>query len=330
VASLLIGPMPPPMGGIATHVASLARALRQAGIDVTTSDPRGAGRVALIPALVEARLRSQVVHLHTNGHNPGSWRLTTLVARTAGPKLLTLHSGLCPSFLSTVPSALRVRLARIASRYDRVIVVSEPIREALRQLGVAQERLLMLSPFSSAQLAIRVAPAQLGPLRRAGAILLGAQASAQPEYGIDLLLDALAPLRRRLPQARLILWGEPLPARLRRALTDPRSVVELGPLGHAEVLAVLTRLDLFVRPTRADGDSLSVREALALCRAVVASDASPRPVGTHLFRSDDTAALLEALCLALRPPGEERVRSLEPDPLQPLVELHRSLGAQPL
>jgi len=37
---VLVGPIPPPTGGIATHVASLARALAEAGARATLVDSR--------------------------------------------------------------------------------------------------------------------------------------------------------------------------------------------------------------------------------------------------------------------------------------------------
>ena len=77
-------------------------------------------------------------------------------------------------------------------------------------------------------------------------------------------------------------------------------------LDRGEALAVLRACDVFLRPTRADGDSISVREALALGVRVVASDAAVRPAGVHCHAAGSGAALAEAIreVLALPAPAD--------------------------
>ena len=53
---------------------------------------------------------------------------------------------------------------------------------------------------------------------------------------------------------------------------------------------------IYVRPTKTDGDSLSVREALALGARVVASNVAPRPEGTEVYEfSEGSKALSETV-----------------------------------
>jgi glycogen synthase len=73
---------------------------------------------------------------------------------------------------------------------------------------------------------------------------------------------------------------------------------------------MLQGCDAFVRPTTADGDSVSVREALALGVPCVASDVAPRPAGTVTFPSGDARALVEALSQAL---VAKPARAVSPD-----------------
>jgi hypothetical protein len=58
---------------------------------------------------------------------------------------------------------------------------------------------------------------------------------------------------------------------------------------------VIAACDVFVRPTLADGDSVSVREALALGRVVVASAVGHRPEGVLTFRAGSAANCAEIL-----------------------------------
>jgi glycosyltransferase involved in cell wall biosynthesis len=52
---------------------------------------------------------------------------------------------------------------------------------------------------------------------------------------------------------------------------------------------------LFVRPSFADGDALSVREALSLGVPVLASDVVPRPMGCAVFRAGDFRDLVSKI-----------------------------------
>ena len=49
---------------------------------------------------------------------------------------------------------------------------------------------------------------------------------------------------------------------------------------------MLAGAGVFLRPTSWDGDSVIVREALALGARVIASDLAPRPAGVELARLD--------------------------------------------
>jgi glycosyltransferase involved in cell wall biosynthesis len=53
-------------------------------------------------------------------------------------------------------------------------------------------------------------------------------------------------------------------------------------LSVPEVTAALARSEVFLRPTDWDGDSVIVREALAVGARVVATDVSARPAGVEL------------------------------------------------
>jgi hypothetical protein len=55
-------------------------------------------------------------------------------------------------------------------------------------------------------------------------------------------------------------------------------------VNHDACLALMSACDVFLRPTLEDGDSISVREALALGVPVVASRVGARPAGAILFR----------------------------------------------
>ena len=73
---LLIGPLPPPHGGISVHVSGIQGQLKAAGITCRVLD-MGRVRPGLRFGLMVLRHASQgwTLHLHTNGHNVKSWLL---------------------------------------------------------------------------------------------------------------------------------------------------------------------------------------------------------------------------------------------------------------
>ncbi|MCU1277674.1 MAG: group 1 glycosyl transferase, partial [bacterium] len=128
----------------------------------------------------------------------------------------------------------------------------------------------------------------------------------------------------------LVLYGpgthEPALAAAARARGLDGSVHHLGELERRRALAVVATADLFVRPTLADGDAISVREAIALGRPVIASAVGTRPPEAALFPAGDAAACAEEIFQSLAkrlPENEHRV-----DCLPTLLDLYARVGAQ--
>ncbi len=323
---LLVGDHPPPNGGVATHVEELFHAVRARGATCEVLDI-GKGQLpaqGVIPAgsvprfsslLVSRAVLGYRIHLHTNGANPKSWMLAQACAaagRLSGGALITLHSGLGPAWLLETP-ARRAMAKVVLAQFARVIAVSVPIRDALAGCGLREVE--VLPAFSRAFVRPGRPPEGLAALRAAASPLYCAMVTPRPEYGLDTLLRAFARAREKLPGAALALYGPGSEAVLQE------SVTAFGELHREQALAVMAACDVFVRPTLADGDSVSVREALALGRSVVATSVGHRPPEVRLVPPGDEAALAEALVgwSAKPAPREEPARG-------PLDSLERILS----
>jgi glycosyltransferase involved in cell wall biosynthesis len=123
-------------------------------------------------------------------------------------------------------------------------------------------------------------------------------------YGLDMVAQAFTTLARDRQDLRLAVFlarRQPGPkprrylARLGRRLEQAglrdRVLIVFG----LPLLPALRSNTVFVRPTRAEGDAVSVREAQSVGVPVVASDIVPRPPGVVVFPTDDVAKLCEAL-----------------------------------
>jgi glycosyltransferase involved in cell wall biosynthesis len=319
---LLVGPRPPPEGGVATHLGDLARALARAGHAVRRVDPRHDGpdgRVRLLGALARARLEGALVHVHANGHNLKSWYVA--LACGGGRAVLTVHSGLAPGFIRAHARVVRAAARRYAAR----VAVNDEIAAALDAVGVGPVE--VCPAFSPTSLAFRLAPPGLAGLRRAHRPLLCAALAPGPEYGAPVLLDAFARVHAARPSAGLIVYGPGTRALgpTVRARGLGQAVALLGELDRVRALAVVAAADLFVRPTLADGDALSVREALALGRPVVASDVVARPDPARTFSAGSAAALAEQIFLSCATDGE-RIDASGFDCVPRLLAIYRRLG----
>jgi len=295
---LLVGDFPPPNGGIATHLDELRRAVRDQGARCEVLDI-GKGQLpadGVIPAggplrfsglLSSYAARGFRIHVHTGGDNPKSWMLAwacAVAGRLSGLEpILTLHSGLLPVWLSGSPAS-----PRPGTRHR------PPVREGHRRGGIPargacslrRARRRGLPAFTGRFLQPGSPPPGLRELRDSASPLYCAMAvTSRPVYGLQVLLCGFAEVRARKPRAVLAIYGPG---------TEELSgdgVRGFGELHRAQALALLAACDVFVRPTIADGDSVSVREALALGRAVVATSVGHRPEGVLLVPPGDAAAL---------------------------------------
>jgi glycosyltransferase involved in cell wall biosynthesis len=319
---LLVGDYPPPHGGVAVHVDELQRAIRAAGGEAVVLDI-GKGQLpteGVIPAgspaqfLLQLALhvaRGFLVHVHTGGANRKSWMLASLCAaagRASGrPAVLSLHSGLGPAWLAE-SQFRRAVAARVGGAFGAVVAASHPIARTLRICGVPAARISVMPAFSRALLAPGPPPPRLEEIRREGQPVLCAMLAPGKVYGAEVLLRAFARLRAAVPRAQLVLYGAGTADASLRALArqlcgaSAEAVHGLGELARPAALGLISQSDLFVRPTLADGDSVSVREALALGRRVVATAVGTRPAGVLLVPPGDDLQLARALREALAAP----------------------------
>jgi len=337
---LLVGDFPPPHGGVAVHVEQLWRSFSAAGVTVRVLDighgprdkspeviaARGPGELASLLARFSSD--GWLIHLHTSGNNPKSF----LVAAAAGVALrpspgrvITLHSGLLPRFLEE-NYGHRV-LAHAALRgYARIVAVSGAVRDAVLSLDIPPHRVVVHPAFCASQVVGGDAPPQVLRMFQRRTPVLAYVHHPSRVYGRQLLFGALAKLRSREPHLGLAMFGVETGSPEVRA--DAKSagvedlIEDLGELQHPEALAVMEHASAFVRPTLADGDALTVREALALGTPCVASDVTARPEGTIVFRTGDADDLADKLHEAFTGPRRV-VRG--PDAAKFLLQLYQTL-----
>jgi glycosyltransferase involved in cell wall biosynthesis len=273
---------------------------------------------------------ARVVHYH-HSH----W--AHLIGFALGPRdegaryIATLHGSTIEHQL-TAP--LIGRLTRWAlRRFDVIVAVNPTIRRAVER-NIDNITLETIPAFIPAQIDERFEyPHEIQTFLESGrTIVVPAYGimflrDGRELYGLDVIVAAFTELAVEQSDLRLALFVAKRPedgegrrhlATLEGALQEAgireRTLVVYGlpftpALRHAEVV---------VRPSRTDGDALSIREALHAGVPVVASDAVARPEGVLTFPSEDIHALRATLTDALdRPTGSAGKIASAHDPQQP-------------
>jgi glycosyltransferase involved in cell wall biosynthesis len=148
----------------------------------------------------------------------------------------------------------------------------------------------------------------------AGAPLVAFLGRLHPQKRLDLVLAAFERVRRRAPEARLLLAG-PLDgyrrAELDAILSDSAGAATwLGALAEPEKWSLLSEANLLLLCSDSESFGLSVAEALAVGTPVVVSRTCPWPeletLGCGFWVEQSAEALAEAALRLLRDPVEAR------------------------
>lgn len=338
----ILGPFPPPFGGVAIHCVRLLESLSDRGIDAVGISLGGTphGLSSVVPFRAPMLFSRGPVHYHTDEGNFRWMLLFSNVWRLLGTRyIVTVHSFRNRSEFSN-PAVVR-RLRKAYERAEAIIAISDQVAADLqRELGIEHKRFkvipsnLPLSRWESQAGLPDSIPstwhlASVRLLANAGAVT---SVGGKDLYGIDVLIDAMKLINDSNISLLIAIGGVrdgELYARIvDSAMHDTRVHLISDLMGP---LAPLVREShIVVRPTRTEGGpSLTITEAMELGRWTIASDAITRPAGCKTFRNEDPADLARAIqeCATLV------MDSVMPQPSQPysqaltsLVNLYQRLG----
>ncbi|MGB7583640.1 MAG: glycosyltransferase family 4 protein [Terriglobales bacterium] len=315
---LLLGPYPPPHGGVETHVVALRRFLLGheipcAIINITRHRKKEADEIyyprnaiALIRRLLG--LRDDILHLHVGGMlSRRVLRLGLLCTLLPGKKtVFTFHSGGYASLPEAKALTSRSLAGLVLRRFDRLIGVNQQIVNFFHQLGVSRERTRLIAPhaFFDDEVNNGELPEALCTFFSDHQPVLISVGQLEPEYDLPRQIDVMGPVRDKFPNAGLLLLGRgTLENDLRQSIAGKpfaKDILLCGDVAHALAQTAIARADVMLRTTLYDGDAISVREALHLGTPVVATDNGMRPTGVQLVEGASVEALLAAVERTLR------------------------------
>lgn len=308
---LLLGPYPPPQGGVQVNIVSIRECLLKLGhycgvINLTRNrkpeaddvyyPESAAGVVRLL-----LKLRTDVIHLHIGGDL--TLRLLVLGALCShlpwAKTVLTFHSGGYPSSDEGRRLTRGSVKAALLRHFHSLIAVNEEIRDFFLRCGVREDRIRLISPYSF------VAPSS-DPLRPDIAAFMARHRPVfltigllEPEYDLPMQIDVMERVLATHDEAGLVIVGSgSLEQDLRSYISSKPyadHILLAGDVPHEMTLRALDESDVCLRTTLYDGDALSVREALHLGVPVIGTRTVLRPAGVHLVPIHDIDALHGAI-----------------------------------
>ncbi|WP_338769421.1 glycosyltransferase family 4 protein [Massilia sp. METH4] len=296
----LVGPLPPPSGGMANQTLQLAGLLRGEGIEVETVQvnapyqPAWAGRIKGVRAIVRLlpylaglwRTAGRVQVFHVMANSGWSWHLFAApaiwIARLRGtPVVVNYRGGEAEGFFARA----RRWVAPSMQRADAVIVPSGFLESVFGKYGFTTQvvpNIVNLERFSSVR----------DPLPGEGPRLLVAR-NLEPIYDNAAALRALVLVRERHPGATLVIAGSgPLRSELERlaaSLGIANAVTFTGRVDNAAMAGLYRKATVMLNPSLVDNTPNSVLEALACGVPVVSTNVGGVP---YLVEDGRTALLV--------------------------------------
>lgn len=313
----LVGPFPPPYGGMGVYFSAIEAALREQGmapqrVPVPYAGVGGwrrdLGRLVIFARAAGTLLatRPDLVHCVTGSQPNLLGNILPLVAaRLAGlPSVLSIAGGEFHTAVNGYRGTRRRLVRYILTRPQLVVACTDEIARALAAIGVPESRIVTVSnalPLRLDPRADQLLPPDVAEFADAHDPLVASISGWYELYGTQDLIAAVRTLREthlRLGVVLMVKSGGD--GEFRAGLLDQLDKTGLSDAvlvreDESAVFPILRRADAFVRTPRHEGDAISVREALAVGTPVVASAVGFRPSGVASYRPADSADLAATL-----------------------------------
>lgn len=305
----LIGPYPPPYGGVSIHIQRLREQLTRQHIKCIVYDTSRVTKEEVGIIAMENMikwLQNQFLHhrrniLHCHGYSPllmGILSLLAIVKRKRA--VITLHSFRYDTNSMSLLDKFAFWAARKAENY--FIVVSHEIRNKIISLSIRPENIEVIPSFIPPTVKeedVKEIPQGTWNFIDSHSPVILANAfkivfyNNQDLYGIDMCVEMCARLKRYYPNIGLVFclpdigdhnYFNQIKQRIKEKGIEDNFFFQTKP---CQMYPLFTKTDVFVRPTNTDGDAVSIREALYFKVPSVASDVVPRPEGSVLFKNRD-------------------------------------------
>lgn len=321
----LLGPLPPPLGGVSVHVERMIAKLQQQNNCVSHFDTTNEIRYKKFFGIMVYCIRlfffliinrPSIIMYHTTYLRNALIELLFLVCfkKILSIKFLLIEHD-C-RFVYHLTESQKTLYAQIVASVDTQIFIGSQTQQSFRDVGLCAQQTNLEAAFlppdtrNAQQLRLRY-PVSLHRFLQAHTSIILANAfqlsmlNGKDLYGFDQLIEAFARYHKSAPQAGLVLMlAQKGDVQLFDAIQQSITSQALDPhiyilVGNYLLWPLFAYADLFVRPTLSDGESVSVQEALYFGVPVVASDVCVRPQQCIKYEPANTTDLARKLSYVL-------------------------------
>lgn len=306
----IIGPYPPPYGGISIYIKRIINYLEKNHIECIIYNE---SKIVTCENIINIKsinsykkfifiipfLKYDILHFHST-----NLRVHMLLGwyRFCGKKIfLTIHGESWFSQVVELNLVGRYLLLLSLRNIDKIICVNSRIKKELLYLGFDSKKIAVIPAFippTSNEIEIKQLPDFFHKIRHQHKILITANAfritfyKNQDLYGIDLSIELMKRLIDNgykdigfiyvIPDIGDHDYFKKMQNLVKKYNLKDNFHFYTEPVAYP---AVINMCELFIRPTNTDGDALSIREALMLKKPVIASDATKRPKDCIIFKN---------------------------------------------
>lgn len=313
---LIIGTIPPPIGGVTIHVSRLIEWLEKCNFPYY--ELLKVNDLLRFTKLIKI-INFRAVHLHTS--SPQLRLLLSIFCYIFRKKLIITYHGDLLRFksirnmfdlisvkLSTYPIVLNNKSYKIAKKYNKnstiISAFLPPTSEKFLPKSLLKEIINLKSKHKR--------------LFCTNAYDVSFDKDGNEIYGISELV-------RYFSQNKdiALIISDPS-GNYREYLTKNEFIDESNILLISKVHSfyeVLKNCDVFIRNTTTDGDSISIREALFLHKEVYATDCVSRPKGCNLYKNLQDISLEK-----IRRPSKSTNKFINSNPIGDIIELYQKIN----
>lgn len=305
---LLIGPIPPPAGGVGIHITRLAELMRS-WYNVELADESKASKQGIFNIRNSKFTKyfriissNDIIHIHS-GPRPLKYAHIFFSKLLRKKTLLTIHS-----YREKASFPFSILDKWMYSWPDTTILVNPHFNEKLNLKNNVVVKDAFLPPVIDKESNV---PAEmlnwLHDKKQKGNSIAVANAwkldmhNGEDLYGFDLCLYAAQKLKNSNQKFCFIFVlsnvDGSIDIKKYENQIKEQQLEDVFFLYKAQISFVnlIKEADVVLRPTNTDGDALTVREALFLNKPIIASDVVERPAGTILFETRNADAFTEAI-----------------------------------
>jgi glycosyltransferase involved in cell wall biosynthesis len=318
---IILGRFPPPLGGIAIHIERVITKLRTQNNLVFFFDTGKPVRFLFFPfylialSLFLLRIKGDILYYHTLYMKYAYLEALLIISigKLRGRTKFIIIDHNC-RYLDQ-QGALAKKLLNIILKYTAMqIFIGRSTQECYkknnmyRPLHWKTQAAFLPPDISKEDEILNTYPASLDnfllnhqPKILVSAFKLPSFFNGKDLYGIDQSMDALFYLAQDYPKIGLVIvvgqcgddtYRSQLDLLIEKhALTFHTYILS----GQKQLWPLLKKIDIFIRPTLSDGDSISVREALYFNKIVIASNICKRPKGTIYYQSENSRSLYQQI-----------------------------------